>query len=144
MTVAAAKVRVCLQKCSRPAGLTNKLPGCTRGRQRQSINSWTTWPAAGVGRSRTGLAARCQSIACVRHLSGAIRVVVAFETAERAWVLLVGPHDNKDPILNVYSELASELIEAVPRDSGCNNQDRKLPGGRISRAEGDEGCPSHG
>lgn len=42
---------------------------------------------------------------CVKHLSGAIRVVVAFETAERAWVLLVGPHDNKDPILNVYSEL---------------------------------------
>jgi hypothetical protein len=28
---------------------------------------------------------------CVKHLSGAIRVVVAFETSERAWVLLVGP-----------------------------------------------------
>lgn len=53
---------------------------------------------------------------CVKHLSGAIRVVVAFETAVRAWVLLVGPHDNKDPILNVYSELY-RLIGVDPPDN---------------------------
>jgi hypothetical protein len=53
---------------------------------------------------------------CVKQLNGAIRVVVAFETAERAWVLLVGPHDNKDPILNVYSELY-RLIGVDPPDS---------------------------
>jgi len=28
-------------------------------------------------------------------------VVVAFETPQRAWILLVGPHDDRDPVLNV-------------------------------------------
>jgi hypothetical protein len=41
---------------------------------------------------------------CVKHLRGRDRVVVAFETTERAWVLLVGPHD-PDPGLNVYDAL---------------------------------------
>jgi hypothetical protein len=40
-------------------------------------------------------------------------VVVAFETARRAWILLVGPHDDHDPILNVYSELY-RLLGAEP------------------------------
>jgi len=42
---------------------------------------------------------------CVRHLRGSLRAVVAFETPARAWVLLVGPHDHQDPVVNVYAEL---------------------------------------
>ena len=42
---------------------------------------------------------------CVKHLDDNIRVVVAFATSEQAWVLLVGPHDDNDPVLNVYAEL---------------------------------------
>ena len=52
---------------------------------------------------------------CVKHLSGPLRVVVAFETPQRAWVLLVGPHDDQDPVLNVYAELYRLLgIEPEP------------------------------
>lgn len=55
---------------------------------------------------------------CVKHLSGSLRVVVAFETSQRAWILLVGPHDDHDPILNVYEELYRLLgIEQQP-DAG--------------------------
>ncbi len=50
---------------------------------------------------------------CVKHLSGSLRVVVAFEASQRAWVLLVGPHNDHDPILNVYAELY-RLIGAEP------------------------------
>ena len=42
---------------------------------------------------------------CVKHIGGPLRVVVAFETPQRAWILLVGPHDDRDPVLNVYAEL---------------------------------------
>jgi len=42
---------------------------------------------------------------CVKHIGGPLRVVVAFETSRRAWILLVGPHDDRDPVLNVYAEL---------------------------------------
>ena len=34
---------------------------------------------------------------CVKHLGGSLRIVVAFESAMRAWILLVGPHDDQDP-----------------------------------------------
>jgi mRNA-degrading endonuclease RelE of RelBE toxin-antitoxin system len=63
------------------------------------------------------LAAGCRALAyrlsgqapidhlCVKHLTGSLRVVVAFESPHRAWILLAGPHDNQDPILNVYAEL---------------------------------------
>lgn len=57
---------------------------------------------------------------CVKHLRGSLRVVVAFETAGRAWILLVGLHDNEDPVLNVYAELYRLLgVEPSP-DSGRN------------------------
>jgi hypothetical protein len=40
---------------------------------------------------------------CVKHLRGSDRVVVAFESARLAWVLLVGPHG--DPGIDVYDRL---------------------------------------
>lgn len=69
---------------------------------------------------------------CVRHLTGSLRVVVAFETPVRAWALLVGPHDEKDPVLNVYSELY-RLIEVEPPDNvgrdkpPCCDEFKQLP-----------------
>jgi len=42
---------------------------------------------------------------CVAHLSGVLRVVVAFSSRKVATILLVGPHDNKDPFMDVYSQL---------------------------------------
>ncbi|MCO1582411.1 hypothetical protein M8C13_42350 [Crossiella sp. SN42] len=52
---------------------------------------------------------------CVRHLRGADRVVVAFNQADSAYVLLVGPHD-ADPGLDVY-ELLYRLVGVRPSDS---------------------------
>ncbi|HEX9539788.1 MAG TPA: hypothetical protein VGA04_16650 [Streptosporangiaceae bacterium] len=69
---------------------------------------------------------------CVKHLIGSLRVVVAFETPHRAWILLAGPHDNQDPILNVYAELY-RLLDAEPQpDSGrdkppCCDETEELP-----------------
>jgi hypothetical protein len=42
---------------------------------------------------------------CVAHLSGPLRVVVAFSAHNVATILLIGPHDNKDPFMDVYSQL---------------------------------------
>ena len=53
---------------------------------------------------------------CAKHLDDVLRVVVAFETAERAWVLLVGAHDDRDPVLNIYAELY-RLLGVEPPDA---------------------------
>jgi hypothetical protein len=44
---------------------------------------------------------------CVKHLPGPgqLRIVVAFESVNRAWILLVGPHDSSDPGMDVYTAL---------------------------------------
>jgi hypothetical protein len=69
---------------------------------------------------------------CVKHLRGSLRVVVAFETPGKVWVLLVGPHDDHDPVLNVYAEVYRLLgVEPQP-DSGrekppCCDQDAGEP-----------------
>jgi hypothetical protein len=70
---------------------------------------------------------------CVRHLRGLLREVVAFETASRAWILLVGPHDDHDPILNVYAELYRLLdVEPEPgsgrtKPPGCDETEGEPP-----------------
>jgi hypothetical protein len=51
---------------------------------------------------------------CVKHLRGALRVVVAFESPQRACVLLVGPHDAADPGLDVYAQLYELLDTGSP------------------------------
>lgn len=92
----------------------------------QQINRLTRRNAKTFDEFLNDLAARgCQALAyrltgetpvdhiCVRHLRGLLRVVVAFETASRAWILLVGPHDDHDPILNVYAELY-RLLDVEP------------------------------
>jgi hypothetical protein len=42
---------------------------------------------------------------CAAHLAGALRVVVAFSAHNVATILLVGPHDDQDPFMDVYSQL---------------------------------------
>ena len=51
---------------------------------------------------------------CVKHLRGADRAVVAFVDDE-AWVLLVGPHSDKDPRVDVYTALYT-LVGVEPED----------------------------
>jgi hypothetical protein len=41
----------------------------------------------------------------VAHLSGPLRVVVAFSGHNAATILLAGPHDAQDPFMDVYSQL---------------------------------------
>lgn len=53
---------------------------------------------------------------CVKHLVGQLRIVVGFASAEEAWILLVGPHDDHDPGLDVYAALYA-LADATPPDS---------------------------
>jgi hypothetical protein len=50
---------------------------------------------------------------CVKHLRGALRVVVGFESAQRACILLVASHAATDPNRDVYAELY-ELLDATP------------------------------
>ncbi|MCO8276848.1 hypothetical protein M1L60_40340 [Actinoplanes sp. TRM 88003] len=42
---------------------------------------------------------------CDKHLSARLRVIVAFESQETAWLLLVADHDDSDPDFNIYAEL---------------------------------------
>ncbi|MEU4229221.1 hypothetical protein AB0F17_33425 [Nonomuraea sp. NPDC026600] len=42
---------------------------------------------------------------CVKHLRDATRVVVAFEAPGRAWVLVLGPHDERNRAQDVYASL---------------------------------------
>ena len=59
-------------------------------------------------------------------------MVVAFEGQQRAWILLVGRHDDKDPVLNVYVELY-RLLGVEPPDSAghdkppCCDESTELP-----------------
>ena len=69
---------------------------------------------------------------CVKHLRDSLRVVAAFEGQQRAWILLVGRHDDKDPVLNVYAELY-RLLGVEPPDSAeqdkppCCDESTELP-----------------
>jgi hypothetical protein len=69
---------------------------------------------------------------CVKHLRNSLRVVVAFEGRQRAWILLVGRHDDQDPVLNVYAELY-RLLGVEPPDSAgrdkppCCDESTDLP-----------------
>jgi hypothetical protein len=69
---------------------------------------------------------------CVKHLRGSFRVVVAFDGQQRAWILLVGRHDDQDPVLNVYAELYRLLGVEPPDGAGrdkppCCDETTDLP-----------------
>jgi hypothetical protein len=71
---------------------------------------------------------------CAKHLRGALRVLVAFESPQRACVLLVGPHDAADPGLDVYTELYGLLGIAPPEGTSrskppcCDDSGQPPPG----------------
>jgi hypothetical protein len=57
---------------------------------------------------------------CVVHLIGALRVMVAFESAKVAYVILFGNHDDSQPPLDVYRQLYAaaghEPLDQAGRD----------------------------
>jgi hypothetical protein len=71
---------------------------------------------------------------CVKHLRAALRVVVAFESPQRACVLLVGLHAAADPGLDVYAELYELLGTAAPGGASrtkppcCDDSGQPPPG----------------
>jgi hypothetical protein len=68
---------------------------------------------------------------CVKHLRDELRVVVGFESPRRAWILLVGPHNDQNE-LDVYAELY-HLLGVEPPDSAgrtkppCCDEVEQLP-----------------
>jgi hypothetical protein len=67
---------------------------------------------------------------CVKHLDGNLRVIVAFESTERAWVLLIGTHDTSSSA-NIYDELY-EQQGVEPQDAKrtkppCCDEVEQLP-----------------
>jgi hypothetical protein len=70
---------------------------------------------------------------CVAHLSRALRVVVAFSAHNAATILLVGPHDDQDPFVDVYYQLYELAGLAEPpaaertKPPCCGAEDGKPP-----------------
>jgi hypothetical protein len=91
--------------------------GRLRNRQRRAYESFLdelqAQGCAALGYRLTG--DRPLEHLCVKHLVGQLRVVVAFESTDVAWVLLVGPHEDSDPGIDVYTELYFLVgLEAPP------------------------------
>ncbi|MFJ9810739.1 hypothetical protein ACIRTB_21180 [Streptomyces sp. NPDC101158] len=55
---------------------------------------------------------------CVKHLRGALRVVVGFHSEDQAAVLLVGPHKDSDPQIDVYATLYRLADLEIPPAGG--------------------------
>lgn len=70
---------------------------------------------------------------CVAHLSGPLRVVVAFPAHNIATILLIGPHDDHDPFTDVYSQLYELAGLTQPptaertKPPCCGDEDGKPP-----------------
>lgn len=74
---------------------------------------------------------------CVRHLSGNLRVVVAFPAPGVATIVLIGPHDDTDPGLDVYTQLYTLAGLTTPPDQKrtkppcCDDQGQPPPGSEV-------------
>jgi hypothetical protein len=55
---------------------------------------------------------------CVLHLIGALRAIVAFESAEVAYVILAGNHDDSQPPPDVYRSLYALAAHEPPDQAG--------------------------
>lgn len=70
---------------------------------------------------------------CVVHLAQQLRVVVAFESAELATILLVAPHKDDDPFIDVYAQLYRLAnIDVAPsgerkKPTCCEGKDGSAP-----------------
>ncbi len=64
---------------------------------------------------------------CVRHLNDNLRVIVVFESRKEATIVALGPHDESDQRLNVYSQVyaAAEVDRPVgkrTKPSCCDDE----------------------
>src|SRR5262249_31642396 len=42
---------------------------------------------------------------CIKHLYGSLRVAVSFDTLDHVWVLLIAPHDERNPATDICAML---------------------------------------
>jgi hypothetical protein len=94
------------------------LPGRPRRRVADFIEQLQSQGCAALGYRLSG--PKPISHICVKHI-GFLRAVVAFQSPELAWVLLVAPHDNSDPGIDVYIELY-RLVGHEPSGSEGRNK----------------------
>lgn len=81
-----------------------------RGRHKTAFEQWLNRvKAAGCAALDYRLTGDVAERLCVVHLRGTIRVIVAFASPTQVRVLLVGPHDDADPGLDVYAGLYRQL-----------------------------------
>ncbi|MCK2240760.1 MULTISPECIES: hypothetical protein [unclassified Crossiella] len=86
-----------------------------KGRQRKSYDHWLAdLKQRGCAAMQYRLHGTGVDHFCVSHLYGALRVVVAFESSRSAVIVLLGPHDNADPGLDVYTRLYNLADIPVP------------------------------
>jgi hypothetical protein len=114
--------------------LANKIPGELPRRSRRAYDQFEADLAA---RGCAALAYRLSGDLLdhlrVVHLTGAVRVIVAFESAEVAYVILVGSHDDTRPPLDVYQQLYTLAGHELPDQAGrdkppcCDTATREPP-----------------
>lgn len=89
------------------SNLAEKQAGILRGADLKSLNTFIgdleSRGCAALGYRLTGDVP--VSRLCVKHLRGLIRTIVAFEEPRRAWILLIGPHDDGNRSGDVYAAL---------------------------------------
>jgi len=100
----------------RATPLANKV---IEGLPRKARNAYDQFEADLAARGCAALAYRLSGgfldHLCVIHLTGQMRVIVAFESPEIAYVVLIGKHDRDRPPLDVYQQIY-ELAGHQPSD----------------------------
>lgn len=87
-----------------------------RGRAKSAFESWLARAKkSGCAALTYRLTGHSVDRLCVYHLVGELRVIVAFQARERAVVLLVGPHVDSDPGIDVYAQLYDLLQISIPQ-----------------------------
>jgi hypothetical protein len=86
-----------------------------RGRPKSSFDTWLArLKTSGCAALTYRLSGADIERLCVFHLYGELRVIVAFATPDHAVVLLVGPHDDADPDVDVYTQLYDLMAIPIP------------------------------
>jgi hypothetical protein len=100
----------------RATPLANKI---IEGLSRKARNAYDQFEADLAAKGCAALAYRLSGDfldhLCVIHLTGQMRVIVAFESPEIAYVVLIGNHERDRPPLDVYQQLY-ELAGHQPSD----------------------------
>jgi hypothetical protein len=103
----------------RATPLANKIIEELPGRPRRAYDQFESVLAA---RGCAALAYRLSGSGldhlCVVHLTGTLRVIVAFESADVAYVVLVGNHDSSRPRLDIYRQLYTLAGAQAPDQAG--------------------------